>query len=112
MTAKEKEIKAKIKYWLEVSEMSRKELADKLGVTESALNGWLATRSIPPARWEEIKEIFAKYEQPERNIVVGTSLSDEEFAKMKQAAAIVGMTLEEFFRDCLLSQARKDLGKE
>lgn len=112
MTTKEKEIKAKIKYWLEVSEMSRKELSNKLRVTESALNGWLATRPVPPARWEQIKEIFNKYEQPERNIVVGTSLSDDEFAKMKQAAALVGMTPEDFFRDCILSKAKKDLEEE
>lgn len=61
----EKEKKAKIKYWLEVSGMGRKELAQKINVSENALNGWLSTKDIPPARWQEIKAIFEPDEPPE-----------------------------------------------
>ena len=109
---KEKYIRARIKYWLEVHEMSRKELSEKLQVTESALNGWLATRAIPPARWKEIKAIFEPHEEPERKRIVGTSLSDEEFAQLEKAAAKLGMTVEDTFRECILRQIKDDLGEQ
>ena len=114
MTAKDvdKKNRARIKYWLELYDMSRKELADKLGVTESALNGWLATRALPPARWEEIKSIFEQYEEPERKRIIGTSVSDEEYANMQKVAEKQGLNMETYFRACILAQMDKDLRDE
>ena len=114
MTMKDelKKNRAQIKYWLEVHEMSRRELADKLQVTEAALNGWLSNKPLPPARWEEISELFSKYEKPVRNRIIGTSLSDSEYAKIQKAVEILGVSHEEFFREAILIQVKKDLGEE
>ena len=114
MTTKEEEkkIRARIKYWLEIHEISRKELSERLGVTESALNGWLSTKPLPPARWEEIQSIFKKYEEPERKRIVGTSLSDDEFSLMRDAAEKAGLSVDVFFRNCILQQIEKDLSGE
>lgn len=107
----DKKIRARIKYWLEVHEISRRELAEKLQVTESALNGWLSNKPLPPARWNEIKAIFEKYEEPERNRIIGTSLSEEEYTKMSEVAEKMGLSTDAFFRECILRQVRKDLAK-
>ena len=108
----DKKIRARIKYWLEVHDVSRRELADKLQVTESALNGWLSNKALPPARWEEIKTIFEQYEEPERKRIVGTSLSEKEFSDMKMLAERRGLTIDAFFRECLLKQAQLDLSEQ
>lgn len=89
--------------------MSRKELAEKLQVSENALNGWLATRDFPPARWQEIRDIFETPKEPEepRNRILGSNFSDSEVEKIKLAAN--GIQLEEYIRELVLRQIRQDL---
>lgn len=89
--------------------MSRKQLADTLEVTESAINGWLSNRAIPPARWEKIAAIFGepKSEVPTR--VVGGVFTPEEVELIKVQAA--GKPLEEFVRELVLRQIRQTLGE-
>lgn len=88
------EKKAKIKYWLEVSGMSRKELCEKLHVSENALNGWLATKDIPPGRWLEIKEFFEAMlnppKKPEKVRAVASVFTEEQMASMAEAMKLMG----------------------
>ena len=107
----EKEMRARVKYWLEVHGMSRRELAERLSVTEGAINGWLSNRPIPPARWEEIKALFESDKEPERNNVVGTTLSKEELEKVGEAAQVLNLELTDFLREMILRQVDELLKK-
>lgn len=92
MNPQEIEKKAKIKYWLEVSGMGRKELTQKLNVSENALNGWLSTKDIPPARWLEIKSIFENEEEKPKVIDLSTIrpvtilYTDMKYARLEEIA--------------------------
>lgn len=59
------EKRAKIKFWLDLSGMTRQELAAKVKVHISSLNGWLSNKTIPDKRWLAIKAIFEPEQSPE-----------------------------------------------
>lgn len=88
------EKKAKIKYWLEVSGMSRKALCEKINVSENALNGWLSSKDIPPGRWLEIKEFFEELltppKKPEKVRAVASVFTEEQMASMAKAIKVMG----------------------
>lgn len=109
MHPQEIEKKAKIKYWLEVSGMGRKELAQKLSVSDNALNGWLSTRDIPPARWQEIKAIFEPEDIPPepRNKILGGNFTATEVESVLKAAN--GKEMSEFIRELVLRQVKQDI---
>ena len=111
MHPKEIEKKAKIKYWLEISGMERKELAQKLNVSDNALNGWLSTRGIPSARWQEIKAIFESEETPPepRNKILGGNFTASEVETIAKAAN--GVLMEDFIRELVLKQIKQDIGE-
>ena len=106
----EKEKKAKIKYWLEVSGMGRKELSQKINVSENALNGWLSTKDIPPARWIEIKALFEPEEVPSepRNKILGGNFTDSEVEAITKASK--GEEMADFIRKLVLRQIAQDIG--
>jgi len=101
--------RAKIKYWLNLHGVSRQEVAEKLGVHLTSLNGWLSNKSIPEKRWQEISDIFETPKEPEepRNRILGSNFSDSEVEKIKLAAN--GIQLEEYIRELVLRQIRQDL---
>lgn len=102
-----KEKRARIKYWLDIHEMSRKELAEKLSVSENALNGWLSTKPIPPARWDEIAELF---EEPEkRDHIYTCSFTSEQSLRLLEAAKKLGMTVDDFLNLSAMEKTGKEL---
>lgn len=109
MHPQEIEKKAKIKYWLEVSKMGRKELAQKLNVSDNALNGWLSTKDIPPARWKEIKDLFEPEEIPHepRNKILGGNFTAAEVEDIIKAAN--GKEMSDFIRELVLRQVKQDI---
>lgn len=109
-TNDDKHKRARIKYWLDVYEISRKDLAERLSVTEASLNGWLSNKPIPPSRWEEISKMFEAPKQPVRNRVVGSTFTDEEADRIRRAAG--DKSIEEYLRETLLRQADIDLGEK
>lgn len=107
--------RTKLRTWLIQAGMTRVELAEKLGVTLASVNNWLSCTNIPERRWANIEKIFSSVvedEEPRRNRIVGTTLSDEEYANAQKAAALLDMSFEKFFREALLIQVKKDLGEE
>ena len=103
----DKEKRARIKYWLDIHEMSRKELAEKLSVSENALNGWLSTKPIPPARWDKIAEIF---EEPEkRDHIYTCSFTSEQSLRLLEAAKKLGMTVDDFLNLSAMEKTGKEL---
>lgn len=87
MPDKEKENenrRIQLEVWLSQKKMSKKELAAKLGVTESAVYGWFSNTRIPEKRWQEMKAFFCKdFEQPEPGcIAVEVSFSEEDWQKL------------------------------
>lgn len=107
MTARNiEERRTLLRTWLLQSGMSRSELAEKLGVTLASVNNWLSCTNIPEKRWEGIASLFNKHEEPERNRIVGTSLSEQEMALVEAAAEKMGMSKEDFFRFCLFEKMK------
>lgn len=109
--------RAKIKYWLDVHNISRQEVAEKLGVHISSLNGWLSNKHIPEKRWQDIESLFKpKTEEPPpqqqggKFRAVGLLFTAEQLEEIK---AIAGDTpIEDFIREATLSLARKILKNE
>lgn len=112
------EKRAKIKYWLDMSGLSRQEVADKLGVHISSLNGWLSNKSLPEKRWLDIKAFFnADKEEPKETAPQGESFravallfTSEQLAEIKALAGDV--PVEEFIRESTLAMTRRILNKE
>ena len=89
--------------------MTRRDLAEKLGVSEASAYGWLSCTNIPDKRWKQLKDFFDKKNEVARKRIVGTTLSEEEMEAFEKAAEKMGMTKEDFFRECILLQVKKDL---
>ena len=111
------EKRAKIKYWLDVSGLSRQEVAEKLSVHVSSLNGWLSNKSLPLKRWLEIKAIFepeAEENKPEEKSetfrAVALLFTEEQLKDINSLAGDV--PVEEFIRAITLEKTRKVLNKE
>ncbi len=108
------ERRAKIKFWLDISGMTRQELADKVKVHISSLNGWLSNKSIPDKRWIEIKAIFEPEEkstiEPDLMRAVAVGFTSEELRDLKE---IDGDTpLDILLRELALEKMRDILNRE
>lgn len=99
--------------WLAQAGMNRKDFAAQFGVSEASVYNWLSCTNIPDKRWKQIKEFFSKTDNeatPEQFRVVGAAFSDEEVERMKEAAN--GMSLEAYFRQCILDKTKDILGEQ
>ena len=105
------ERRQQLRLWLARDGMTRRDLAEQLGVSEASAYGWLSCTNIPDKRWKQLKEVFEKKEEIERNRIVGTTLSDEEMISFEKAAEKMGMSKEDLFRECILRQLKQDLQK-
>lgn len=67
--------------WLSQNRMSKKELAAKLGVTESAVYGWFSNTRIPEKRWQQMKGFFSSDSEPPASgcIAVDFTFTDTEW---------------------------------
>lgn len=98
-----------INMWLARDGLSRKDLANKLQVSEASVYNWLSCTNIPDRRWQEIKAIFDPEDTPPepRNRILGSNFSEAEVEKIKLAAN--GARLEDFIRELILKQIKEDL---
>ena len=103
------ERRQQLRLWLARDGMTRRDLAEQLGVSEASAYGWLSCTNIPDKRWKQLKDFFDKKDEIERNRIVGTTFSDEEMKAFEKAAEKMGMSKEDFFRECILRQVKIDL---
>jgi transcriptional regulator with XRE-family HTH domain len=107
--------RAKLKSWLALHRMSRADLAERLCMSVTSINGWFSNVNIPDRKWEEIKRLFAAEEEkpeqrtisPEQLKVVATIFSPDDAERIKQVANEVGLSVEEFVRQCAIEKIRK-----
>lgn len=108
------EKRAKIKYWLDMSGMSRQELSDRLNVHISSLHGWLSNKSLPDKRWKDIKAIFEAEEKSPREAelmrAVAVGFTSDELQDLKQIAG--DTPLDVLLREIALEKMRNILKKE
>lgn len=108
------ERRAKIKFWLDISGMTRQELADKVKVHISSLNGWLSNKSIPDKRWIEIKAIFEPEEkspiEPDLMRAVAVGFTSEELRDLKEIAGDTPLDI--LLRELALEKMRDILNRE
>lgn len=107
------EKRAKLKSWLALHRMSRKEFAEKIGMHVTSINGWFSNVNIPDKKWQDIKKLFEPSEsEPSqaRHRVVGSTFTDEEADRIRRAAG--DRSIEEYLRETLLRQADIDLGEK
>lgn len=98
--------RTQLKVWLAREGLTRREFAEKLGVSEASAYNWLSCTNIPDKRWKEITNFFTKLTSPPEQLrVVGSTFTSEEIELMKKAAN--GEPLESFLRRCILEQTRR-----
>lgn len=100
-----------IRTWLIQSGMTRQQLAQQLDVSLASINNWLSCTNIPEKRWNAIMKLFEQKEEPVRDRIVGTSLTKEEMERLEEAAKKIGLSVNDFFRECILRQVKQDLGE-
>ena len=103
--------RAKIKFWLYLSGMTRQELADKVKVHISSLNGWLSNKSIPDKRWNELKAIFEPEKKPPAADLraVALAFTIDEHKDLTNMANDANLPLDVFIRQAMLEYRRKKL---
>lgn len=106
--------RAKLKSWLALHQMSRKEFAEKIGMSVTSINGWFSNTNIPDKKWLEIKALFEEQETKPEPVyrAVAFAVPDELAEKFKKAAEIEGLTLSEFVRQAALKVTREILKDE
>lgn len=106
------EKRAKIKFWLALAGMTRKEFSEILGVHITSLHGWLSNKAIPQKRWNEIKGFFEtketlQPEEPEIMRAVAVGFSSDELKELKEAAGDIPLDL--FLREAALARMKQIL---
>ncbi len=105
MDGQQDEIKKTIKNWLKETGMSRQELAEKCFVTYLTVKGWFAARGIiPPAKLaiietlmhQEQEEAAAQQAEKSQWKICSTLVSQDEYKLIAAAAALDGMSIEEW----------------
>lgn len=99
--------------WLARENLSRKELAARLQVSEASVYNWLSCTNIPEKRWLEIKAMFEPNEEQSQPIeqfrAVGIGFSDEELLKLRKVAG--DKPLDVYVRELTLKHVRQELGE-
>ncbi len=106
--------RAKLKSWLALNRMSRADLADKLGMSVTSINGWFSNTNISDRKWTEIKRLFevqtdapdSRMVDPEQLKVVATIFTASDLDRLKTAADILGISVEELVRQSALERIR------
>ena len=66
--------------WLTQRQMTKKQLAAQLGVSEASVYGWCSNTNIPDNRWQELKAFFSEGEEPAPGCVaLNVEIPDEEW---------------------------------
>lgn len=103
-----------INMWLARDGLSRKDLANKLQVSEASVYNWVSCTNIPDKRWEEIKAIFETEEkppiEPELMRAVAVGFSEEELRDLKRMAGDTPLDI--LLRELALEKMRNILKKE
>lgn len=93
------EKRAKLKAWLALHRLSRKEFSEKIGMSVTSINGWFSNTNIPDKKWEEVKALFEEPENPSPVYhAVAVAIPEDLNEQFKKAAELKGMTLEEFLK--------------
>lgn len=82
-----------------------KDFASQLGVSEASAYNWVSCTNIPDKRWKQIEDFFKKEDADakiEQLRVIGAAFSEQETKLIEEAAK--GMSLNEFFRNCILDK--------
>lgn len=99
--------------WLARENLSRKELAARLQVSEASVYNWLSCTNIPEKRWLELKAMFepetVQAQPKEQFRAVGVGFSDEELLKLQKIAG--EKPLDVFVREIALKHLRQELGE-
>lgn len=113
--------KEEIKRWLKSSGLSRRELAEKCFVSLSTVNQWLSTSSIPQAKMllienlmrEDEQKVIAEMSKKDDWKAYSVMVSQEEYNMIAAAAALDGMSVEEWSaQQLILDSSRALSGKE
>lgn len=103
-----------INMWLARDGLSRKDLANKLQVSEASVYNWLSCTNIPDRRWQEIKAIFEPEDkkpiEPDLMRAVAVGFSSEELQVLKEIAG--DTPLDVLLREIALEKMRNILKKE
>lgn len=107
--------RAKLKSWLALHRMSRKDFAAKIGMSFTSINGWFSNTNIPDKKWKEIKAFFEAEATPSKPPVfriIAFTVPEEDHAMFSEAAEKQDLSIEEFVRQSSLEVARKLLNGE
>jgi hypothetical protein len=103
-----------INMWLARDSLSRKDLANKLHVSEASVYNWLSCTNIPEKRWQEIKALFEPNEkptpEPEMMRAVAVGFTSEELSDLKMIAG--DKPLDVLLRELALERMNDILKKE
>ncbi|MBR5887643.1 MAG: hypothetical protein IKZ07_05480 [Akkermansia sp.] len=98
--------KIQLDIWLRQRQMTKRELAAVLGVTEHAVYGWCSNANIPEKRWGQIKELFGENtEVKPGHIAVDFTFTEKEWAEIT-AGMPDGIDKEEAVKQKLLAFIR------
>lgn len=104
--------RAKLKSWMALHKMSRKALADHLGMSVTSINGWFSNANIPDKKWCKLKEFFEVDDTaPVEYKAVGFAAAADDVSRFNEAAQKMGMTLEEYLRYVVLKNTDELLGE-
>lgn len=107
--------RAKLKSWLALRRMSRKDFAKQIGMSFTSINGWFSNTNIPDKKWQEIKALFEAENKPAKQPVfrvVAFAVPEEDHEMFCKAAETQDLSVEEFVRQSSLEAVKKLLSGE
>lgn len=107
MESQQSETRRKLlKIWLIKNDKRPADLADALGVSVAAVNGWKSNQPIQDGRWNEIKSFFGETENPPNETfrAIGFAVTDAQYASIEGAAKKENMSVDIFARDAVLEK--------
>lgn len=99
MNENEKELfKNEIKSWLKASKISREEFAEEAGYTLNSLNYMLSKGEVSERAFRALTAAKRKFEKANSHDLsnIRLELTDDTVRKIKDAAAVLGISFEDF----------------
>lgn len=110
------DITSRFFHWMEANNITRSEAAAALGVDERSLSTY-RSRGLPRKKEARATQIMREhpasaFPPKQEDNRINVTFSDEDFALVEQATAIVGCTTTEFIHKATCAEAKKEIARK